>query len=164
MTTYRMPLVKELGALGLFVLAVVLVGGLGSLITGSSVTTWYPNLIKPDWTPDGRTIGYVWTVLYIMMALAAWLVWRSASRARIMIPLILWAVQLVFNLGWTYVFFGLRSPSWAFIELVFLWVLVAATTTAFYIHSKPAGWLMLPYLAWVTFAGALNYQIWQLNT
>ncbi len=164
MTTSGLPLVKDLGALGLFVLAVVLVGLLGSIITSSSLTTWYPTLNRPDWTPSGLTISWVWTVLYIMMAVAAWLAWRSATHAKVIVPVGLWLVQLLFNLGWTFFFFGLRSPFGALIELVFLWVLVAATMAAFFLRSRWAGWLMAPYLVWVTFAGALNFQIWQLNS
>ena len=163
MTPGRMPIAKDLGALGIFALIVAVVGMLGGIATGMSLETWYPALVKPEWTPTGRTISFVWTVLYALMAVSAWLVWRRISASRAYVPLGLWGLQLALNLAWTYIFFGLRSPMAAFVEIVYLWVAIAAMMAAFFYYSKLAAILTIPYLAWVTFASALNFHIWQMN-
>lgn len=121
---------------------------------------WYENLAKPSWNPPNWLFGPAWTLLYIMMAVAAWWVWQVDGFG---LPLALWVVQLLFNAGWSWVFFGLRRPDLAFYELVCMWLAVVATTIAFAGVRTDAAWLMVPYIAWVTFAGALNLKIWQLN-
>jgi tryptophan-rich sensory protein len=134
----------------------------GGFLTNLSVNSWYPTLNKPSWTPSGATIGTVWTILYIFMGIAAWMVWRSASgdRAR---PLALYALQLLLNAGWSALFFGLRSPGLALLEIGVLWIAILATSVTFWKVSKLAGTLMTPYLLWVTFAGVLNALIWNMN-
>jgi tryptophan-rich sensory protein len=97
------------------------------------------------------------------MAIAAWLVWRRAGLSGAKLPLALFAIQLVFNVTWSGIFFGLRMPGVAFAEIVFLWLFILATTAAFWPFSRVAAWLMAPYLLWVTFAAALNYEFWRLN-
>lgn len=139
------------------------VAGLGAAATASSVGDWYPTLTKPRWTPPAFVFGPVWTVLYVSMAVAAWLVWRSGGLRTTRLALTLFAVQLALNLGWSFVFFGLRRPGLAAIEIILLWLAIAATTLAFCSRSKPAAGLMVPYLAWTTFAAALNLAIWRLN-
>ena len=143
----------------LIVLGVAILGG---LLTDLSVNTWYPSLAKPSWTPSGATIGAVWTILYTLMGIAAWIVWRSAPGDRTR-PLALYVLQLILNAGWSALFFGLRNPGLALIEIGFLWVAILATTVAFWKVSKPAGILMAPYLFWVTFAAVLNSMIWKMN-
>ena len=139
------------------------VGAAGGLATGRSVGTWYAELRKPAWTPPGWLFGPVWTVLYASMAVAAWLVWTKAGARAAAVPLALFAVQLALNAAWTPVFFGLRLPGPAFAVIVALWAAIVATGAAFW-HVRPvAGMLMLPYLAWVTFATGLNFAIWRLN-
>ncbi len=139
------------------------VAALGGIATSSSVNTWYTEIQKPSWTPPGSVIGTVWSVLYFLMALAAWLVYLRGGLRTNAIPLSLWAVQLALNLAWSFLFFGLRNPGVALIELVLLWIAIAATTVAFARVRTSAMILMLPYLAWVAFAGFLNASVWLMN-
>jgi benzodiazapine receptor len=145
-----------------FLLAVFAVTGIGQLVSGRP-NEWYARLRKPAFTPPGWIFGPVWTVLYILMGVAAWRVWEQRRRRPVALPLALFAVQLVLNAAWTGLFFGLRSPAAAFADIVALWLALAATAWAFFRASRPAGWLLVPYLAWVTFAAALNLAIWRLN-
>jgi tryptophan-rich sensory protein len=124
---------------------------------------WYEGLAKPAWNPPNWLFPPAWAVLYVMMAVAAWLVWRQAGFAGAPLALLLWGVQLVLNAAWSWIFFGMKRMDLAFIELVALWLTILATTLAFALVSATAVWLMAPYLAWVTFAGALNLKLWQLN-
>jgi translocator protein len=102
----------------------------------------------------------VWSVLYLSMAVAAWLVWRRPDAS---LPLTLFGIQLIFNAAWSWLFFGLHSPGAAFVDIILLWLAIVATTVLFWRRSTPAGMLFLPYLLWVTFAAALNCAIWRLN-
>ncbi len=149
-------------ALGLFYLACFLAAGLGSLFTMVSLGSWYTALVKPSWNPPSWVFGPVWTVLYAMMAVAGWLVWRKGGPAS-WLALRWFAVQLVLNVGWSAVFFGLQMPGLAFVEIVILWVAIAATLKTFWQASRPAGILLVPYLLWVIFAAVLNFAIWRLN-
>ena len=140
------------------------VGALGGWATAQSVADWYPGLAKPSWTPPSAIFAPVWMALYLAMAVAAWRVWRKDTRfAGVRIALNLFFVQLVLNAAWSFLFFGLRSPGWALLDLLALALVIALTTWAFFGHSRLAGLLMLPYLAWVMFAAALNFEIWRLN-
>ncbi|MGO9120113.1 MAG: TspO/MBR family protein [Desulfomonilaceae bacterium] len=139
------------------------VASLGGFLTNLSVDTWYPSLAKPSWTPSGATIGTVWTILHTLMAIAAWIVWRHSGVGSRRLPLATYAVQLLLNAGWSALFFGLRSPGLALMEICVLWVAILATAASFWKISKPAGALMTPYLAWVSVAGVLNAMIWRLN-
>jgi tryptophan-rich sensory protein len=140
------------------------VGALGGWITSDAVQTWYPTLNKPSWNPPDWVFGPVWTALYVMMAIAAWLVWKKDARfAGVRLALILFAVQLALNLLWSVLFFAARSPGLALAEVAALWLAVAATLYAFITISRPAGLLIIPYLAWVSFAAILNFVIWRLN-
>ena len=139
------------------------VGALGALATAQSVGTWYQTLAKPSFNPPDRVFGPVWTALYVLMAVAAWLAWRSAGWREARPALMLFALQLALNLGWSFLFFGARWIGGALVEVVLLWIAIAATIAAFRRHSQWAGILMMPYIAWVTFATALNFAIWRLN-
>lgn len=139
--------------------AAALVGG---LLTSTSVETWYPGLAKPSWNPPSWVFGPVWSVLYAAMAVAAWLVWRRGGGAA-RVALAVFGVQLALNVAWSGLFFALRSPGLAFAELIVLWIAIAATLVLFARWNRLAGALFVPYLAWVTFAGALNFAIWRLN-
>ena len=153
-------------ALGLVVAVAVceIAGAVGGVFTASSVTTWYLTLAKPAFTPPDWVFGPVWTTLYALMGIAAWLVWRSeAARSVVTRALAICALQLALNVLWSVIFFGLRSPLWAFVEIVLLWFVILLTTVWFFRVSKAAGVLMLPYLLWVTFAAALNFDIARLN-
>jgi translocator protein len=125
---------------------------------------WYATLKKPAWNPPGWVFGPVWTALYTMMAVAAWLVWQHGGFANQRRPLTLFLVQLALNAAWTPLFFGLHLPGLAFAEILLLWLAIAATVTSFRGVSRPATWLLAPYLAWVTFAAALNFALWRLNS
>ncbi len=149
--------------LGLVLLCLA-VGGIGSLWTMQAIPEWYAGLRKPSWTPPAGVFGPVWTLLYITMGIAAWLVWRKEGWAGAVVPLALFAVQLALNLAWSGIFFGLRQPGWAFLEIVLLWGAIVATMVAFFRVVPAAGWLLAPYLLWVTFAAALNFAVWSLNT
>jgi benzodiazapine receptor len=135
----------------------------GAMLTNPSVPGWYASLTKPSWNPPSWVFGPVWSLLYLLMGVSAWLVWLKAGFRAARVPLALFGVQLVLNMAWSALFFGLRSPGAALIEIVLLWGAILATMIAFWRRSAPAGWLMLPYLAWVTFAVALNLAIWNLN-
>jgi benzodiazapine receptor len=125
---------------------------------------WYAQLAKPAWNPPNWIFGPVWTALYTMMAVAAWLVWRQQGfRAQIR-PLGLFLLQLALNAAWSPIFFGLKSPALAFVVIVLLWLTILATTYAFWCAHRVSGALMLPYLAWVTFAATLNFTLWRLNS
>ncbi len=125
---------------------------------------WYLTLKKPSWNPPGWIFGPVWTALYTMMAVAAWLVWRRGGFAAQRLPLALFLTQLGLNAAWTPLFFGLRRPGIAFIEIVLLWLAIAATLASFRPVSRVAAWLLAPYLAWVSFAAMLNFALWRLNS
>ena len=134
----------------------------GSRSTMASVTTWYVGLRKPDWVPSGGTIGLVWSVLYVLMAVSAWLVWLEEGLDA-WIPLTLFGLQLVLNSLWSILFFGRRNPRAALQEIVLLWIAVLATLVSFWIVTPLAGLLLVPYLAWVAFAGNLNRIVWRMN-
>ncbi len=121
---------------------------------------WYAALRKPAWNPPDWIFAPVWTLLYLLMAIAAWLVWRQAGVAP---RLGLFLLQLALNAAWAWLFFGLQRPGLALAELAVLWLAVAATAVAFWSVLPLAGWLLVPYLAWVTFAGALNASLWRRN-
>lgn len=134
-------------------------GAAGALMTRPQLAGWYRGLAKPRWNPPDSLFGPVWTALYVMMAIAAWLVWRTGETWR----LVPFAVQLALNLGWSGLFFALRRPGLAAVELVLLWLSIAITLVVFAPVSAAAATLLVPYLAWVSFAGALNLRIWALN-
>lgn len=139
-------------------------GAVGGIATSTSVSTWYVTLAKPVWNPPAWVFGPVWTLLYILMGIAAWAVWRlGTGDLRVRTALVLFGVQLLFNLGWSVVFFGLRRTGWALIEIVVMWGLILTTLVAFYRLRPVAGLLLVPYQLWVTFATALNASIWWLN-
>lgn len=125
---------------------------------------WYAGLEKPAWNPPSWVFGPVWTTLYAMMGIAAWLVWMRGGFASKRPALSLFILQLFFNTLWSPLFFGLQNPGLAFLDLVFLGFSLLATTIAFWKARPLAGALLIPYLIWVTFAGALNFTIWQLNS
>ncbi len=124
---------------------------------------WYAQLKKPAWNPPGWIFGPVWSALYILMAVAAWLVWRRGGFAAQRRPLGLFLIQIALNALWSPLFFGLKNPALAFAEIMLLWIAVLVTTVAFWKVHRTSGALLLPYLAWVSFASFLNFTLWQLN-
>jgi tryptophan-rich sensory protein len=135
----------------------------GSLITRPAIAGWYATLAKPAWTPPSWVFGPVWTALYIMMGVAAWLVWRKGGVAAAALPLGLFLLQLALNVAWSPLFFGLHRPDLAFLDIVLLWFAILAALLAFRGVNPTAAWLLLPYLLWVTYASALNFAIWRMN-
>jgi translocator protein len=124
---------------------------------------WYTHLAKPSFTPPNWIFAPVWTLLYIFMAVAAWLVWKDHGLAKAEIPLSLFILQLGLNAMWSWLFFGLHKPGMAFLDIIALWICILAMILTFWSHSRLAGALMIPYLAWVSFASALNFAVWQMN-
>jgi len=142
----------------------LLAGALGGWATAGSVTEWYPTLVKPPFNPPPWVFGPVWTVLYLLMGLALFLVWeRGHHGSGVSRAIAVFGVQLVLNALWSFLFFGARSPGWAMLELVLLWGAILWTFQLFHRVKPIAGWLLAPYLVWVTFAGVLNFSIWTLN-
>lgn len=131
--------------------------GIGITVTTPSLGAWYAALPKPSWNPPDRIFGPVWTTLYAVMAIAAWLVWHVGGDEEVVQTALTWfAVQLVLNVAWSVAFFGLRSPVGGLAAIVALWWAIAATIVAFAAVSLPAALMLIPYLGWVTFATALN--------
>lgn len=145
-----------------------LAGGIGSLFTMNAIPTWYRSLVKPELAPPNWVFGPVWTTLFVLMGIALYLVWKKWailpwSRTQKRLALTVFGAQLVLNTLWSIIFFGLQSPGSALIEIVFLWLAIVATIVMFAKVSKPAAWLLVPYLLWVSFASYLNFTIWSLN-
>ncbi|GDX08252.1 sensory protein TspO [Verrucomicrobiota bacterium] len=124
---------------------------------------WFAALKKPAWNPPSWIFGPVWTALYAMMAAAAWLVWQRGGWKEQRKPLLIFLAQLALNAVWTPLFFGLHRPGVAFAEIVLLWLAIVATLVAFRPVNRTAAWLLVPYLAWVSFAAVLNGTLWRLN-
>lgn len=161
METASIAVKNDWFSLVIFLVACFAVAALGSLATSPEIPGWYATLSKPSWTPPSWLFGPVWTTLYAMMAVAAWLVWRRDGWGG---AITFFIVQLVLNLAWSFIFFKFHSPGLAFIEIVLLWTAIVATTVKFAGVAQTAALLLVPYLLWVTFAAALNFSIWRLNS
>lgn len=135
------------------------IGGSASVQAGP----FYADLVRPGWAPPGSVFGPVWTVLYVLMGFAAWLVWRVGGFRAARFALALFLAQLAINALWSWLFFGWQRGALAFADILLLWALIVATLIAFWRIRPLAGALLVPYLLWVTFASALNYSVWQLN-
>ncbi|WP_372372377.1 TspO/MBR family protein [Xanthomonas sp. NCPPB 1638] len=149
------------GLLGWLVLCYA-VAGLGAMAS-IQAASFYAELLRPAWAPPGWLFGPVWTVLYGMMAVSAWLVWRRAGGGEARVALILFLAQLALNGLWSWFFFAWHLGGWAFADIAALWLVLAATIRVFAKRQTLASWLLVPYLAWVSFAAALNFSVWQLN-
>jgi len=142
----------------------LLVGGTAGWATAQGVRDWYPALIKPPFNPPAWVFGPVWTLLYVLMGVAFFLVWRRVSvSATARGAMAGYGIQLFLNFVWSFLFFWAEAPGWALLEILLLWLALAWTVVRFFRESRWAGWLMMPYLAWVTFASVLNASIWFLN-
>ncbi|WP_367773224.1 TspO/MBR family protein [Flavobacterium sp. WC2421] len=141
------------------------IGYLSGTVTRASILTWYPTLVKPSFNPPNWIFAPVWSMLYIMMGIAAGLVWDRIDFEKELVKkaLVLFAIQLGLNALWSYLFFGLHNPMLAGIEIILLWLMIFETYTQFAKINKIAGYLFIPYLAWVSFAMVLNASIWWLN-
>jgi len=151
-----------LGLAGWIVLTAA-VGGISGIWTSGEVNGWYRTLVRPAFAPPNWVFGPVWSVLYLMMGVAAWLVWREPRSAVRGWGLAAFGVQLALNFAWSWIFFRMHAMGWALVEICALWVAIAATVWLFAQVSHWAAWLMAPYLAWVSFATALNAGFWWLN-
>jgi tryptophan-rich sensory protein len=178
---------KQIKIFIISILICLFVGWVGSLFTLPSITTWYAGLVKPTFSPPNSVFGPVWTVLYILLGIALFLVWRRDWQVSNHILeyrhkpwnkfsqrlwtgewqrrniIIVFSIQLLLNLLWSYIFFNLKMPGWAFFELVALWCSIVCVMVNFYRVSKVAAWILLPYLIWVSFAGVLNFAILMMN-
>jgi len=153
---------SQVAVLGAFLAICLGAGALGSVATAPQIPTWYASLSKPPWNPPSWVFAPVWTSLYMMMGAAAWLVWRRVGTPFNQVFFWFW-IQLVLNTIWSFIFFGLERPGWAFAEIILLWLSIAATLWAFRKCSRLAALLLIPYLGWVSFAACLNFTIWSLN-
>lgn len=139
-------------------------GVLGALATRPSIPGWYQGLTKPVFTPPNWLFGPAWITLYVLMGIALFLVWRQGlGWAGVKTALALFMIQLALNALWSWLFFGWHQLGLAFAGIVLLWIFILLTMIKFFSISRPAGWLLVPYLLWVTFASALNFSIWRLN-
>jgi benzodiazapine receptor len=154
---------NALAMLFFFIAICLAVGGLGAIATGGSVSQWYPTLRKPSWNPPPWIFGPVWTTLYVMMGIAAWLVWRKRDFNGATGALWLFVLQLALNAAWSPLFFGLKNPLAGLVDIVPLCVAILATLVSFWKISPAAGTLLMPYWLWVCFATALNFTLWRMN-
>lgn len=150
---------------GIIAIAIpLLVGGASGFFTVTGVESWYQTIQKPSWNPPNWVFGPVWTTLYIMMGIAFFLVWKEDTSEELKkIAIALFAVQLILNFFWSFIFFNLQQPGWALVEIIAMWFFILLTIFAFAQVNKTAAWLLVPYISWVSFATILNYSIWQLN-
>jgi tryptophan-rich sensory protein len=140
----------------------LLIGFSGSFFTISEIGSWYQTIQKPSWNPPNWIFGPVWTILYVLMGISLFLVWKSsASQKRSAI--VLFTLQLILNFFWSFIFFKQHKIGFAFAEILALWLMILLTIFAFARINKLAAWLLVPYISWVSFAAILNYTIWQLN-
>ena len=139
-------------------------GFIGSIFTRESVATWYQGLVKPTFSPPGWIFAPVWISLYFLMGLAFYFVLVSiGDNAKRRTAVVLFCVQLAVNTAWSYLFFGLHSPFWAFIDIIVLWAMITFLIRVFWGIDRLAGAMLVPYWLWVSFAGLLNYGIWMMN-
>ncbi len=139
-------------------------GFIGAIFTANSVTTWYTTIAKPVFNPPSWIFGPVWTLLYLMMGIALYLVYKEGVHKReVQIALLVFGLQLALNTLWSIIFFGAENPQFAFFEIIALWIAIFATIAVFWRISKLAAFLLIPYLLWVSFASVLNAAIWMLN-
>lgn len=156
---------RELPSIVLSILVCQAAGVLGAIFTSTSVSTWYTWLIKPEFTPPGSVISAVWIILFTLMGISLFLVWREGlNRPEVRNALYIFAVQLIVNILWSGAFFGLRSPMAGMIVIAVLWALILITIIRFWPISRTAALLLVPYILWVSFAAFLNYSIWRLNS
>lgn len=154
---------KFLAPLG-FILISQLAGVVGSFFTAPAISTWYSTLNKPSFNPPSWVFGPAWITLYTLMGIASYLIWQKrGDNSLVKTALIIFFIHLVFNALWSVIFFGLHSPMWAFVEILFLWAMILLLIIIFYKIDRRAAYLLVPYILWVSFASILNFSIWRLN-
>lgn len=155
-----MNILKLIVSIGICLIA----GAVGSIFTMPSIPTWYATLNRPAIAPPNWIFGPVWTTLFILMGIALYIVWqKGADKKDVKSAVILFGTQLLLNIFWSILFFGMQRPLYSFMEIIFLWLAILATILAFFKISKTAGWLLIPYILWVSFASYLNLAFYLLN-
>jgi translocator protein len=155
---------KEFTKLILSIIICQAAGVIGSVFTSSSVSNWYPTLVKPNFTPPGWVIGLVWIVLFTLMGVSLFLVWQEGlNLPEIRKAVYIFLAQLLVNVLWSWAFFGMKSPLAGLGVIAVLWILILLTIVKFWPISREAALLLVPYILWVSFAGFLNFTIWRLN-
>ncbi len=140
-------------------------GVIGSFFTTPVIPEWYATLVRPELSPPNWVFGPVWTTLFALMGIASYFIWQKGwSKNVVKTALTVYGVQLGLNMLWSIIFFGRQNPGAAFIEIIFLWIMIVVTIVKFGRISRLAAWLLVPYLLWVSFASYLNYAIWVLNS
>jgi len=158
-----MKINKSAKLLGLIILC-ILIGSIGSIFTTPSIGTWYDSINKPSFTPPNWLFGPVWIALFTLMGIALYLVLEKGwKKKKVKKAVTIFGIQFFFNVLWSVLFFGLRQPFYALIEILALWVTIALTIITFYRIDKRAGWILLPYIIWVSIATLLNFYVWILN-
>ncbi len=156
--------INNFGKLIISVLVCLSAGFIGSAFTTPSIPNWYATLNKPSFNPPNWLFAPVWTTLFILMGIAAFLIWRKGLKKKgVKNALIIFLIQLVFNTLWSFLFFKFHSPFWALVDIAVLWALILLSLIKFWKINKAAGILLIPYLLWVSFASILNYFIYKLN-
>lgn len=161
---YGVILMSKIVKLLIAILICQMAGVVGSLFTSPSIPTWYATIKKPGFTPPNSVFGPVWITLFVLMGVSAYLVWdRGLENKNVKIALLVFGIQLALNMLWSFLFFGLHSPLYAFFEIIVLWFAILFTILNFLKVSKPAGLLLVPYIVWVSFAAIINFYIVRLN-
>ena len=145
------------------VLIPLIIGSLSGLANIGSLDTWYAQLNKPSFNPPGYLFGPVWTVLYLLMGVSLYLVWKSPDGKLRTNALVVFGLQMLLNFAWSFIFFYFHRPGWAMIDIIALWVFIVVMIFIFYQINKVAALIQIPYLLWVSFASVLNAAIWMLN-
>ena len=155
---------KSIYKLIISIVTTLAVGGISGFFTSSSVNGWFKTLNKPSFNPPGWLFAPVWTVLYILIGIAFYIIWNSQVKTeKKYTAYTYYWLQLLLNFGWSFLFFFYKRPDLALIDIIVLFIMIASTIFSFRKISKPAAWLLVPYLCWVAFATALNFAIWKLN-
>jgi tryptophan-rich sensory protein len=164
MDPFHRSALRSFPKLSAAILFCIIIGSLGSLVTTTGPGSWYTSLEKPFFAPPNWVFAPVWITLFILMGIALYLVWQCGTENRdVQIALGIFGVQFFLNVIWSFLFFGLQSPLLGLIDIILLWIMIAATIGAFYRVKKSAAYLLLPYIAWVTLATALNGAVYLLN-
>lgn len=145
------------------VLLTVVLGAVGGIVTSAEIPVWYATLNKPSFNPPNWLFGPVWTMLYLLMGISCFLVWKLPVTEQRNKALRLFIIQFALNFCWSFIFFRMHAVGWALIEMAILWIAILLTIIQFSKLSKTAAWLLVPYIAWVSFALLLNAAIWKLN-
>ena len=154
---------KSILPLLVFILITLFAGFIGSLFTTPSIASWYAFINKPSFSPPNWLFAPVWSLLYILMGIAAFLVWQKRDNLKTKPALMFYGIQLILNTFWSIIFFGMHNPGLAFLEIIILWTFILITLIKFYKINKTSGILFIPYFIWVSFASILNFAVWMLN-